>query len=511
MKCSTDDTPIVLTGDVGQHEEDCACPDGRTLLLFAEQPEAWTNDCACPDFGGVGDTNSITSGATWSCTPYTCVASLVDDFYLVFSPFAPGGPSVLNLAALKRWHSFQTPQPLSNHAADQALVAQRLIQPAGQLVKMQQSAPNTLTAWLHVTNACNLDCPYCYVRKSSERMNQDVGLKAVNTLFSTAHANGLGTIKIKFAGGEATLHFALVRQLYARALELSSQKEIQVQGVVLSNGVRLRIDDVKWMREVGMKLALSLDGIGADHDQQRPMRNGKGSFEAIERTVDEILLPLGVKPEITVTVTRLNASRIEHAVRWALKRNLSVNLNFYRANPQSLSRTELRLEESAIIEGMQAAYRVFEEMLPTEPFMNGLLDRVQAQAHAHTCGVGINYIVITHQGKVAQCQMHLEEHLGSVAEDVDLLHLAATGPIRNLSVDEKEGCRDCTYRYRCSGGCAIETFRSTGRWDVSSPHCNIYKALYPQAMRLEGLRLLKVHGYSGVISANPPQSSFDSI
>ena len=137
---------------------------------------------------------------------------------------------------------------------------------------------------------------------------------------------------------------------------------------------------------------------------------------------------------------------------------------------------------------------MFEEVLPTRPFLNGLLDRVQVQAHTHTCGVGISYLVITHEGKIARCQMHLDNPVGDVSNS-DPLRLTAAGPIRNLSVDEKEGCRDCSFRYRCTGGCALETFRATGRWDISSPHCQIYTTLYPQAMRLEGLRLLKVHGY----------------
>lgn len=249
------------------------------------------------------------------------------------------------------------------------------------------------------------------------------------------------------------------------------------------------------MQDEGIKLAISMDGIGADHDQQRPMRKGGGSFVAIEQTIDNVLLPRGLKPDITITVTRLNADGIDKAVRWALERDLPVSLNFYRANSIAASRTDLQLEEAAIIKGMEAAYQVFEEILPVRPFLGGLLDRFQAQAHTHTCGVGLAYLVVTHEGKLAQCQMHLEQ---PVAENLDepLLPLLSSGTIQNMSVDEKEGCRDCAYRYRCTGGCPLETFRATGRWDVQSPHCGIYKTLFPQALRLEGLRLLKVNGYS---------------
>jgi hypothetical protein len=40
------------------------------------------------------------------------------------------------------------------------------------------------------------------------------------------------------------------------------------------------------------------------------------------------------------------------------------------------------------------------------------------------------------------------------------------------------------------GCCAVATFAATGRFDVRSPNCRIYKTIYAKAVRLEGLRLL---------------------
>lgn len=51
--------------------------------------------------------------------------------------------------------------------------------------------------------------------------------------------------------------------------------------------------------------------------------------------------------------------------------------------------------------------------------------------------------------------------------------------IQNLSVEEKEGCRDCEWKYWCAGGCPVLTYRATGRYDIKSPNCRIYKALSP--------------------------------
>lgn len=488
------DVPVFLVGEIQiLNSEDCQASDGEGLIFVGDY-RVHDNDCACADTPAALSGAQPTMPILWARAADVAITPLHDAFHLAFSPFAPAGPSVLNHAALQRWQTFKTPHLLSNDMLDQQLVAQRLIQPVDAQLAWQQPAPEMLTAWLHVTNACNLDCPYCYVRKSSAHMSEATGRAALAALFAAATEQGFRALKLKYAGGEATLHFARIRQLHDEALRLAQQNDMTLQEVVLSNGVHLRREDVVWMQAAGIKLAISLDGVGAAHDQQRPLRNGRGSFAALEHTVDEVLLPLGYRPDVTITVTRLNADGVADAVRWAIARDLPVSLNFYRANPQTLSRHDLQLEETTIIHGMEAAYRVFEELLPVRPFLNGLLDRVQAQAHTHTCGVGLSYAVITHEGKLAQCQMHLDSPL-SGALDADLLRLTASGPIRNLPVDEKEGCRDCTYRYRCTGGCALETYRATGRWDIRSPHCHIYRTLYPQAMRLEGLRLLKAHGY----------------
>ncbi|MCB0031984.1 MAG: radical SAM protein [Anaerolineales bacterium] len=391
-----------------------------------------------------------------------------------------------------RWQDFATPQPLKD-PIDRELLEQALLQPADTTPVMKAVQAETLVAWIHITNACNLDCPYCYVRKSSARMSLETGSAALRQIFATAQKQGFRSVKLKYAGGEATLHFKLIRQLHEIASNLAQKSNIQLKEVVLSNGFRIREEDAIWLANARVKLMISLDGVGAMHDQQRPLKGGGTTFTQIEKTIDDILLPSGVIPDITLTVTHLNAAGIADAMKWILARALPFSLNFYRRNPLSIGRKELQLEEQAIIAGMEAAYQVIAENLPAQPFLNGLLDRVQAEAHSHTCGVQHNYLVIRHDGALAQCQMHLDNPL-PVAENARPLELIALGPIQNISVDEKEGCRDCVFRYRCSGGCPLETYQATGRWDIRSPHCHIYQTLLPQALKLEGLRLLKTNG-----------------
>ena len=52
---------------------------------------------------------------------------------------------------------------------------------------------------------------------------------------------------------------------------------------------------------------------------------------------------------------------------------------------------------------------------------------------------------------------------------------------------------DYESRFASSTGIDLDRRGWTGRFDVRSPNCRIYKAIYPEAVRLEGLRLLAGH------------------
>jgi uncharacterized protein len=142
---------------------------------------------------------------------------------------------------------------------------------------------------------------------------------------------------------------------------------------------------------------------------------------------------------------------------------------------------------------MLAVCKIIENKLPRHSLLASLVDRANLSIpHNRTCGVGQNYLVFNHRGQISQCQMTMDDVLADVCDPEPLLSLCAPqNGIVNMSVDEKGECRECEWRYWCAGGCPVQAYRFTGRYDAKSPYCNIYKALYPEVIRLEGLRLLK--------------------
>jgi len=383
--------------------------------------------------------------------------------------------------------------PSDWHDAVETLAQLRfLIPPEASPVERPAEGAKMLTAWLHVTNACNLRCRYCYLRKGNEAMTPETGRAAIDAIFRSALLRSFSAVKLKYAGGEPTLNFPLVIKLHEYAAELAQQFGCGLEGVVLSNGVGLAPAMIDDMLAHNLRLMISLDGIGPAHDRQRVFANGLGSFHAVSRSIERAQAK-GLNPSISITITDQNVNSLAETVAWVLERNLSFSLNFYRENDASASCQDLQLREARLIEGMRDAFQAIEANLPRRSLRATLLDRANLAApHAHTCSVGFNYLVIDPQGRVAPCQMQVEQSLASVKAHDPLASIRANpNGIQNLSVDEKEGCRNCEWRYWCAGGCPLQTFRATGRYDTKSPHCSIYQSLFPDVLRLEGLRLLK--------------------
>lgn len=485
-------------------ESDCACPDAGWPLpeiRWNGQIDTSEHDCACPDAGQAVPPQPLLHDTLWRRPPDLYHAALPDQHKVVFAPSPSAGIAVLNEPARHILDAFVTPRRLPQVAealpdlnpADVArtalqLARQGLLRPAGEVAVSCFAPPYTLTAWLHITNQCNLHCAYCYVRKGDEAMDEATGHAAVKAVFRSAVRHGFRAVKLKYAGGEPTLNFPLVRSLHAHAETLAGRYGLKLREVLLSNGVTLRDATIVALRDLGIRLAISLDGIGAIHDALR----GEGTFAQVVRSVDRAIA-LGLRPHISITVTAQNADDIPDVVKYVLDRDLSFNLNFYRQHNCTAQGTSLKSQNGRLIEGMRTALALIEEHLPPQSIIGGLVDRANfGYPHDRPCGVGQSYMAIDHHGRVARCHMEMEKTVGTVWGDDPLMvvHSAENG-FRNLAVDAKVECSACVWRYWCAGGCPLLTYRLTGRNDVRSPYCEVYRTLFPEVLYLEGLRMLR--------------------
>src|SRR5437762_3108371 len=110
--------------------------------------------------------------------------------WLVCDPIGLGNVVVLDTAGLSFLEYFRVPSSLEEVLplmpdvtlkdlikTATVLYQSGLLQDNNSLAAPHKDArSDTLTAWLHVTNACQLRCHYCYLTKNTENMAQDTAL-----------------------------------------------------------------------------------------------------------------------------------------------------------------------------------------------------------------------------------------------------------------------------------------------------------------------------------------------
>ena len=203
------------------------------------------------------------------------------------------------------------------HTSIREAIVQMLL--AGLIVTKKYEPPtfietnNTLTAWLHITDRCNLRCLYCYLPHHLKDMSAEVGYQAIEVAFRSAINHNFSKVKLKYAGGEPILRLSLLLSLHQFAKGLAQKYGLELEGVVLSNGTLLTSDVAEQLQTAGLKLMISLDGLGKDHDIQRPYAGGKNSFDDVIQGI-KVAQAHNLIPNISITVTGKNARGLSNLI-----------------------------------------------------------------------------------------------------------------------------------------------------------------------------------------------------
>ncbi|MFZ6028992.1 MAG: radical SAM protein [Chloroflexota bacterium] len=382
------------------------------------------------------------------------------------------------------------------HEAIAQMVEHGLLSDKPNTASCPDEVPSTvLASWIHLTSQCNLACRYCYLPHKTEMLAPALGRAVVDAILHAACAHGYSTIKLKYAGGEPLLNFPVLVDNFGYATAQAQKAGLALEGRILTNGLLLDHETVSQIKAHGLSLTVSLDGIGAWHDTQRPLRGGGSSFALVERGIS-LAMEAGLQPGISVTLSGANAGGLPELVAWLLDRDLRFTFNFYRPNPLSQGQAALDFENRQIIDALRQSYALIESRRPGFAFWYALADRVNLrQPHTRPCSAGRSYLVFDVHGNLAGCQMAIDATMGSyrTADPLAAIQSASSGP-QNAPVTQKAACAGCEWRWWCAGGCPALAKYATGSDTAASPYCAIYKEIIPLLLHMEARSLLTRRG-----------------
>jgi len=258
----------------------------------------------------------------------------------------------------------------------------------------------------HLTERCNLSCRHCYQKKRTAREMTPEEIKAqidgAMDMFQAWEEEQGMTLSpsIHFTGGEPFLYGKLW-DVVAHARELGCQTAI------LSNGSLIDRSDAHQAKLLGVsEIQISLEGPRDIHETIR----GKGSFDAALRGA-RILAENGQNVTANVTLSRLNADRIEETVETAKAAGFG-SIGFSRLVPcgsgqdlltHMLSPQQTRKAFHQALDLNSPAFEVSSGD-PLATILAGVKPAAGCSLALSGCSAGFSGVTITSDGTVMPCR-----------------------------------------------------------------------------------------------------------
>lgn len=326
------------------------------------------------------------------------------------------------------------------------------------------------TAVLFLTNVCNLRCRYCYAHSGEypkKIMGYDTAKAAIDFVWNEVRRYKLPAFTLGFhGGGEPTMNFPVLRQSveYVKRITRDSTMEVSIAGA--SNGC-WSPEARRFILENFTEASISLDGLPEIQNEGRPVADGGGSFELVDRTLrelDDAGFPYGIR----MTVTNSSVARLAESIGFICRRyrprKVQVEPSF--AQGRAVESGSMVGDLSLFIDGFIAGYAEAVER-GIELFYSGARPDTLTRRF---CLAACRALVVTADGDVTTCfESYGREHPLSgrfIVGGFDGRRFAVDEKKLAESyahtVDQNEHCAACFCKWHCAGDCAIKSLTDGG-------------------------------------------------
>ncbi len=346
--------------------------------------------------------------------------------------------------------------------------------------------------YVHLTNKCNLQCPYCYNKTDRETKIKLEKRGLVSPTMSTDEFKELleklvkyGVRRILFTGGEPLLR-PDVMELVAFARERSHDR-VRAGGTavnleMLTNATMIKPQVAEQMCELLDTVTISLDGHEAHiHEEQR----GERTFEPTIRGVKTLVAKkkeLGLKQPYLCMVPALTAKNVS-----LMKEIFEFCLDELGADGMAPIIFQAGYHQQYSLNQIPELNLYLREQARTAQYMqerNARLGKTPGKSGflvpRHHCGVGNHEISIDPGGFVYPCQsLHFDEFICGNVRETDIKEIFAESrvmkQVRGTTVETLRVCSHCDFKYLCNGGCRATAYNIYREFDH---HNEIYCKMF---------------------------------
>lgn len=323
-----------------------------------------------------------------------------------------------------------------------------------------------LSAYLHVTHRCNLNCVGCYSYTNDRNLRTDPSLNEIKRALDELVSVGVRSLII--SGGEPFLRTDIADIVcYAKdvGIELVS---IVSNGTILDENI---LDDL--VQKIDM-ISLSFDGY---NESCTPYIRKKNLFNTLLQAV-ELIKSRGIALQIVPTIHSKNIDHLDEYANLSKTIDASLSFSLLSAPIQKYSEFDLIPNDAQLSKLGATIYsrsKKSEVQVSDSPL--GLNLTV-----ANSCGACSKTLSIDPSGDVYPCHMlHSTEYLLGNVFDTGLDSILKSDQTVNFANDFSYLCSECNvcaYKWLCRGGCRARSLIMSKNVREPEPYCPMFRSFF---------------------------------
>jgi uncharacterized protein len=326
---------------------------------------------------------------------------------------------------------------------------------------------------------CNFACSYCYQDQYQHSgLNRDK--KVLREFFRHIETHFAGRKKyLTLFGGEPLINSKAQKSYIAEFIRLANLQQLQI--AVVTNGYHL-VEYIDLLKSATIReVQVTLDGLQDMHNSRRPLKNGSPTFDKIVEGIDAALKE-GFPVNLRIVLDKENIKELPKLARFAIDKGWTNNLLFKTQLGRNYELHHCQLNHDLLYSRIglyQAIYRMirsYPEILifhrPAFSISRFLFDNGELpEPLFDSCPGTKTEWAFDSSGRIYSCTATVGkegEELGTFFPESILYH-------EKISEWEKrdvltiDGCKSCSLKLVCGGGCASVVKSQTG--NINSPDC----------------------------------------
>lgn len=354
---------------------------------------------------------------------------------------------------------------------------------------------------MNLTDQCNLACVYCYARGGNyerihQKMDPETAIWGLQQALKRADPDR--EFRLELFGGEPLLNLDTIEKILDFEATFEAWKTHREGTVnrISTNLTTLEPKAVDLLKQGKIIVSVSIDGVSHIQDDQRPFKNGTGSYA----TIMENLRTLRQKNPNGIMVARMTVFHHDKdlltSIREFVQTDIFDYVSIYPASLFAETGDQGKSHFSGIFREQFLAFAAEYPLLVGKGRFKGCLELnryseaiLTGKTVLNHCRAGAGYFTFSPDRSVHPCHRFVGDpkmNLGAFDWSQDSL-------VQNLKswqtpVDHREVCRDCQLKFLCGGGCKQQQFVATGSLLGNDPRvCAFSNLLFEAAISVATL------------------------